>query len=70
MHVLATAFHLRPRQPLRVRLLPRLLTRQAAAARSAATRPSGDRATQSTASSAVAKKPRFTSLPLRLTFAW
>ena len=34
------------------------------------TRPSGDRATHSAASSAVAKLPRPTSLPPRLTRAW
>eukprot|EP00964_Phaeocystis_antarctica_P133370 scaffold97570_cov72-Phaeocystis_antarctica.AAC.2 len=41
----------------------------ASAARTAA-RPSGERATHSAASSAVAKQPRLTSLPPRLTRAW
>eukprot|EP00964_Phaeocystis_antarctica_P148356 scaffold115182_cov45-Phaeocystis_antarctica.AAC.3 len=39
------------------------------AAFAAATRPSGDRTTQSAASSAVAKPPRRTDLPPRLTRA-
>eukprot|EP00964_Phaeocystis_antarctica_P114401 scaffold78373_cov53-Phaeocystis_antarctica.AAC.4 len=38
--------------------------------RSAAVRPSGDRAMHSAASSAVAKLPRRTLLPPRLTCAW
>eukprot|EP00964_Phaeocystis_antarctica_P098705 scaffold64682_cov36-Phaeocystis_antarctica.AAC.1 len=42
----------------------------AAAADSAAFRPSGDRATLSAASSAVAKLPRCKNLPPRLTCAW
>ena len=41
----------------------------AAAALFAAACPSGDRATHSAASSAVAKQPRYTMLPPRLTFA-
>ena len=40
------------------------------ATRSAAFRPSGDRATHSAASSAVAKQPRLTFLPPRFTRAW
>ena len=42
----------------------------AAAAFSAAACPSGDRATHNAASSAVAKQPSCTSLPLRFTRAW
>eukprot|EP00964_Phaeocystis_antarctica_P063500 scaffold38130_cov62-Phaeocystis_antarctica.AAC.4 len=47
-----------------------LLMPPADAACSAAACPSGDRATHSAASSAVAKRPRATTLPLRLTRAW
>ena len=48
-----------------------LVSGAAAATRFAATAyPSGDRATHSAASSAVAKKPRYTFLPPRRTCAW